>query len=161
MAEDEIRVLYIDDEPHNLTAFKANFRKVYKVFTAESAKEGLEIIKKHNHKDSKETIQIIISDQRMPEQTGVDFFESLLNTYPDPIRMLLTGYTDINAVIDAINRGQVYRYITKPWSEHDLKINIDKAFEVYTLRETNKKLTNDLARVNRQLEFMLRQKLLS
>jgi response regulator RpfG family c-di-GMP phosphodiesterase len=161
MAEEEIRVLYIDDVPHNLTAFKANFRKIYKVLTAESAKEALEIIKKHNHKDSKENIQIIISDQRMPEQTGVDFFESLLNTYPEPIRMLLTGYTDINAVIDAINRGQVYRYITKPWSEHDLKINIDKAFEVYTLRETNKKLTNDLARVNRQLEFMLRQKLLS
>ncbi|HWW43172.1 MAG TPA: hypothetical protein VNZ46_27890, partial [Pedobacter sp.] len=81
--------------------------------------------------------------------------------YPDPMRILLTGYADINAVIDAINKGQVYLYITKPWLDEELKINIERAFEVYSLRRKNKALNEQLLLVNGQLEFMLRQKLLS
>ncbi|MNV96659.1 Hydrogenase transcriptional regulatory protein hupR1 [compost metagenome] len=91
----------------------------------------------------------------------MEFLESILEAYPDPIRILLTGYADIAAVIDAINKGQVYLYITKPWQEDELKLYIEKAFEVFQLRKENKELTEKLLVVNEQLEFMLRQKLIS
>lgn len=150
----KINILYVDDEANNLVAFKANFRSYYNVYTAESAAEGLQVLK-----DKK--IHIIITDQRMPNMTGVEFLESIIKEYPDPIRMLLTGYVDIASVIEAINKGQVYRYIMKPINVDDLKITIDNAFEVHSLREENKELMKSLLRVNKQLEFMLRQKLLS
>ena len=147
-------ILYVDDEPHNLSAFSASYRRLYKIFTAESAEDGRKIL-------DKEDIQVIITDQRMPKTTGVEFLASILEVYPEPIRMILTGYTDIDAVIAAINKGQVYRYIQKPWQEEDLRINIDKAIEIYTLRKENKELTAKLLIVNKQLEFLARQNLLS
>ena len=145
-----ISVLYVDDEVHNLNAFKASFRRLFNVFIAESAVEGRKILETEN-------IQIIITDQRMPVTTGIEFLESIIPDFPEPIRILLTGYADINAVIDAINRGQVYKYIQKPWMEDDLRINIEKAFEIYTLRKENRELTESLLLANKQLEFLLRQ----
>ncbi|GGC58424.1 hypothetical protein GCM10011387_10120 [Pedobacter quisquiliarum] len=150
----EINILYIDDEVHNLNAFKASFRRTFNVFTAESGKEALPIL-------AAEDIHIILTDQRMPNMTGVEFLASILETYPDPIRILLTGYSDLTAVVDAINKGQVYLYITKPWQEEELRQNLEKAFEVFDLRRQNKQLTENLLVVNSQLEFMLRQKLIS
>jgi len=154
MGEEVINILYVDDEVHNLNAFKASFRRDFNVFTAESAKDAIAIL-------SQQEINIIITDQRMPVMTGIEFLESIIPNYPDPMRILLTGYADINAVIDAINKGQVYLYITKPWLDEELKINIERAFEVYSLRRKNKALNEQLLLVNGQLEFMLRQKLLS
>jgi len=154
MGKQSINILYVDDELHNLNAFKASFRRVFNVFTAESAKEALEILKS-------ETVHIIVSDQRMPVMTGVEFLQSIIPEYPDSIRILLTGYADISAVIDAINKGQVYLYITKPWQEDELRMNLEKAFELFTLRRENKLLTEQLLIVNEQLEFMFRQKLIS
>ncbi|MBW8688380.1 response regulator [Chitinophaga rhizophila] len=154
MSAQHIHILYIDDEVHNLNAFKASFRRLYTVFTAASAEEAEDIL-------AKQDIQIIISDQRMPKMTGIEFFESILDKYPEPIRMLLTGYADINAVIDAINKGQVYKYFSKPWNDDELRQNIDKAYEVYALRKENKELTAKLLDVNEKLEFLLRQKLIS
>lgn len=152
--EEKIRILYVDDEENNLQAFKATFRRDYKIFLAISAKEGAEILEK-------EEIDIIITDQRMPEKTGVEFLESIIPFYPQPIRVLLTGYTDVQAVIDAINKGQVYHYLTKPWEEDYLRTVIKNAFEVYSLRRENQRLTNALLKANEQLEFLLRQNLLS
>ncbi|WP_299255151.1 response regulator, partial [uncultured Cytophaga sp.] len=106
-------------------------------------------------------IEIILTDQRMPEMTGVEFLESIIPDFPNPILILLTGYTDMQALIDAVNKGQIYRYINKPWDEEELKMFINQAFELYTLRKENSDLTKDLVRVNAQLEFMLRQNLLS
>ncbi|MEJ7558257.1 MAG: response regulator [Pedobacter sp.] len=154
MSNIPINILYVDDEIHNLTAFQATFRRVFNVYLAESAKDGLSILKK-------EDIHIIITDQRMPGMTGIEFLASILIDYPDPIRFLLTGYSDLNAVIDAINVGQVYLYATKPWMEEELKNNIIRAFEVFSLRKENKVLNDQLSIVNGQLEFMLTQKLLS
>jgi len=148
----KINVLYVDDELENLHAFKAAFRRIYNVYIAESANEGRKILNEN-------TIEIILTDQRMPEMTGVEFLASIITTYPDPIRILITGYSDINAVIDAVNKGQIYKYISKPWDYDYLKTIIDQSFEVYTLRKENKKLTAELLKVNGQLEFMLRQKL--
>lgn len=153
-AEEKIRILYVDDEENNLQAFKATFRRDFKIFLAISAKEGREVLEK-------EEIDIIITDQRMPEQTGVEFLESIIPIHPNPIRVLLTGYTDIQAVIDAINKGQVYHYLTKPWEEDYLRTVIKNAFEVYTLRRENERLTQSLIKANDQLEFLLRQNLLS
>jgi DNA-binding NtrC family response regulator len=157
-----VRILYIDDEEHNLQAFKANFRRDFKVFTAISGAEGLEIFEKEPG------LNIILTDQRMPNMTGIEFLEEVQKLDPEPMRILITGYSDINAVIDAINRGQVYRYLNKPWHYDDLKSTILAAYEVYSLRRQNKSLVIDLAkanddleRVNNQLEFLLRQKLLS
>ncbi len=149
-----INILYVDDEVNNLHSFKAAFRRDFNVFTAESATEGRKIL-------DEEVIEVIVTDQRMPGMTGVEFLESIIPVYPDPIRILLTGYTDIQAVIDAINKGQVYHYLTKPWEEQQLRNIINKAYEVYSLRAENKELMKSLIRVNEQLEFLLRQKMLS
>lgn len=149
-----INVLYIDDEPHNLLSFKASFRREFNVFTAESAEEGRSILEQKD-------IHVILSDQRMPGMSGIEFFESILNVFPAPIRILITGYTDINAVIDAINRGQVYKYLTKPWNENDIRIFVEKAYEVYKLRKDNAELNHKLIDANDKLEFLARQNLLS
>ncbi len=149
-----ISVLYVDDELHNLNSFKAGFRRLFNIFTADSAIEGRKILET-------ETIHVVITDQRMPVTTGIEFLESIIPDFPDPIRILLTGYADINAVIDAINKGQVYKYIQKPWMDEDLRINIEKAYEIYALRKENKELTQKLLQANEQLEFLLRQNLLS
>jgi response regulator RpfG family c-di-GMP phosphodiesterase len=149
-----INVLYIDDEPHNLVSFRASFRRHFNVYTAESADEGTKIL-------AVTEIHVILSDQRMPRMTGIEFFESILNSFPDPIRILVTGYTDINAVIDAINRGQVYKYLTKPWYDNDIRNFIETSYEVYRLRRENEDLTIKLLDANSKLEFLARQSLLS
>jgi phosphoserine phosphatase RsbU/P len=139
------RILYVDDEKDNLTVFNSAFRREYEVYLASSGQEGLEILKKHE-------IKVIITDQRMPEMTGIQFLERIIPDYPNCIRMILTGFSDIEAIIQAINTGRVYRYITKPWSKEELKINIDKAIETYQLRCQNMKLIDDLREVNQTLE---------
>jgi response regulator RpfG family c-di-GMP phosphodiesterase len=152
--EKKINILYVDDESNNLVAFKALFRRDYNIHTAVSAEEGVALLKEH-------PFHIILTDQRMPGTTGVEFLESIIPEFPDPIRILITGYADIQAVINAINKGQVYRYITKPWDEQELKMTIENAYEIYSLRESNRQLTAQLLEANKQLDFMLRQKLLS
>lgn len=148
-SDTSVNVLYVDDEVHNLNAFKASFRRRFNVFIANSAVEGRKVLEA-------EDIHVIVTDQRMPVTTGIEFLESIIPDFPDPIRILLTGYADINAVIDAINKGQVYRYIQKPWMEDDLRINIEKAFELYTLRKDNRDLTASLLVANEKLENLLR-----
>ncbi len=138
-------ILYIDDEQDNLTVFYSAFRRDFKVHLANSALEGLEIMKKQN-------IHLVIADQRMPEMTGIEFLEKIKLKYPDCIRMVLTGFTDVEAIIQAINKGRVYRYITKPWSKDELKLSIDRALETYNLKQQNIKLFTDLEEANQTLE---------
>lgn len=154
--EKKINVLYVDDEIDNLNAFKAVFRRDFEVFVAESADEGMKIIE-----NKENDIHIVLTDQRMPNITGVEFLASLVKDFPQIMRVLVTGYADLASVIDAINKGEVYRYVSKPWDNVELKNLILQAFEVYDLRKRNKKLTDDLLMVNAQIEFMLRQKLSS
>lgn len=152
--EKKINVLYVDDEVDNLNAFKAVFRRYFKVFTAESVMEGKKILA-----NKENDIQIVLTDQRMPEITGVEFLASLVKDSPEIMRILVTGYADLTTVIDAINQGEVYRYVSKPWDNTELKNLILQAFEVYYLRKRNKEMTDTLLLVNSQIEFMLRQKL--
>ncbi|MBK7032993.1 MAG: hybrid sensor histidine kinase/response regulator [Ignavibacteria bacterium] len=145
MNTDLAHILYVDDEEFNLTAFRATFRRSFNVHTALSAKEGEEILRT-------QPIEVIITDQRMPEVTGVEFLERARVSRPESIRMVLTGFADLEAIINAINKGEVYRYITKPWDEHELKMVIDSAVETYRLRSENKRLLEHLARYNEELE---------
>ncbi|MBW3544366.1 MAG: hybrid sensor histidine kinase/response regulator [Bacteroidetes bacterium] len=138
------KVLYIDDEENNLLVFKSSFRRYYEIFTAISGEEAMKIIRDHD-------IAVIITDQRMPGMTGIEFLKQL----PEDllaIRMILTGYSDVAAVIEAINTGKVYRYITKPWNQDELKISIDNAYEAHSLKLRNQLLISELKETNEQLE---------
>jgi phosphoserine phosphatase RsbU/P len=138
-------VLYVDDEKDNLTVFNSSFRRYYDIHIALSGFEALEIMRKEN-------IWLIITDQRMPGMTGTEFLERTLAEYPDCIRIILTGYSDMNAVIHAINKSMVYRYITKPWELEEMKVTIDNGIEMYKLKEQNKKLFEELKEANQTLE---------
>jgi response regulator RpfG family c-di-GMP phosphodiesterase len=153
MSARPINVLYIDDEVHNLNAFRAGFRRLFNIFLAESAAEGRKILET-------EDIHVILTDQRMPVMTGIEFLESILEAFPDPIRILMTGFADINAVIDAINKGKVYKYIQKPWMEDELRIHVEKAYDIYSLRQEKRELTQQILETNRKIEELLQQDLL-
>jgi signal transduction histidine kinase len=144
MSGEKIKILYIDDEVNNLTAFKASFRRSYEIYTAPSPFEAKNLLKDVD-------VHLIIADQRMPGMTGVDFFNSVKEQYPDPIRVLLTGYTDIEALIDAINKGQIYRFIKKPWNEFELQNTIHNAFEIYSARKLLKEKIEMLEKTNDEL----------
>jgi response regulator RpfG family c-di-GMP phosphodiesterase len=150
----DIHVLYVDDEEHNLQAFKAAFRREFTVHTALSAQEGRKLL--HTTE-----IHILFTDQRMPEQLGTEFLAEVVNLYPDQVRVLITGYTDFEALQDAVNRGQINKYIKKPWDEEMIRQTILDGYKVQYLRKRKEKLSADLFKVNEQLEFMLRQKLIS
>jgi len=154
MADKKIAVLYVDDEENNLFSFKAVFRVKYQVYTAISGDEAMKIL-------GEKPIEIIITDQRMPNMTGVEFLEKVIEKYPDPMRLLLTGYADMNAVVDAVNKGKIFHYLSKPWNEEELDITINRAYEAYLQKEKLKEENKLLGTSNDQLEFLLRQKLLS
>lgn len=154
MNNHKVSVLYVDDEENNLNSFKATFRLKYKVYTAISGAEAIDILNKHQ-------VHVIITDQRMPNMTGVEFLEKVIEQHTDPIRILLTGFTDMNAVVDAINKGKIFHYLTKPWNEEELEKTIERAFDIFQEREKIKTMNQKLEISNSQLEFLLRQKLLS
>ena len=154
MNKDKVSVLYVDDEENNLFSFKATFRLKYKVFTAISGADAISILEKNE-------IHVIVTDQRIPNMSGVDILEKVLERFTDPIRILLTGYTDMNAVVDAINKGKIFHYLTKPWNEEELDKTIERAYDIYQEREKIKTMNEKLEISNSQLEFLLRQKLLS
>lgn len=137
-------ILLVDDETDNVDALERLFRKSYKVHKATSGKEALKILKSHPQ------IALILSDQRMPEMTGVQLLKKSITTHPHSLRILLTGYTDVESIVDSINSGEVYRYLTKPWDPIDLKNTIDKAIEKFRLRQ-------ELIEKNRQLELALEE----
>jgi signal transduction histidine kinase len=138
-------LLIIDDEEEILKALNRQFRRDYEVYLARSAEAGLSIMTEH-------PIQVIISDQRMPGMKGAEFFGKVKNTYPDAIRLLLTGFADIQAVIAAINDGNIFRYITKPWDPVELDTIVREAFDRYDLIVQNRQLLLDLQEANTLLE---------
>jgi len=138
-------LLYIDDEPSNLKSFKAVFKWHYKILLAGSGAEALELL-------SQQEVDLIIADQRMPEMTGFEFFKAILGTHPDPLRIILTGYSDMELLIKAINECGIYQFITKPWNEQEMHYMLEKALETYQLRKDNKALIEDLKRANEKLQ---------
>lgn len=145
VSADKVKVLYLDDEQNNLQAFKAVFRREYEVFLALTPEEA------YQHLNSN-TIEVVVSDQRMPIQSGTDFFNDLVSTHPDPIRILLTGFVDIQAVIDAINKGSVYRFLTKPWNENEVRNSIENAKDIFRTRKELESRTRELQKAYDELD---------
>ena len=115
-------VLYVDDEPDNLLAFRSVFRRFFNVFTATGASEAIDLLK-----DQK--IHLILSDQRMPKMTGVELLNHVSSDYPQIIRMIVTGYSEMQPILDAVERGNVAQYITKPWKVDELKNILNEALQ--------------------------------
>jgi signal transduction histidine kinase len=138
-------LLVVDDEPDLVHSVMDLLRFDYRVLGATRAAEGLRILER-------EQVHIVMSDQRMPEMTGVDFLMRLRDSHPEVVRLLFTAYADIKAVIDAINQGSVYRYITKPWEPQELQAVLRQAAEHYELLSERRQLLAELQEKNRQLE---------
>ncbi|MFN8656987.1 MAG: response regulator [Candidatus Obscuribacterales bacterium] len=139
------KILVVDDEPANLRLLNRVLGESYETFVAQSGTEALEILKAQD-------VSLIITDQRMPGMSGVQVLEASLSLRPNAIKILLTGYTDIQALIDAINSGCIYKYIQKPWDAEDLKLTVKRALESFDLRRNNEKLVVQLQGALVQLE---------
>lgn len=142
-------ILCVDDEIDNVDALERLFRKKFTVLKATSGKEALAVLDEHRG-----PLALIITDQRMPEMTGVEFLEKTLESHPDTIRILLTGYTDLESVIMAVNKGQIFRYLTKPWDPVDLSNTVEHAIEHYSLGQELKKKNQELARALEELKSL-------
>lgn len=152
----ERTLLLVDDEDNILSALRRLLRRDgYTILTASDGKQGLEVL-------SANRVDVIVSDQRMPGMTGVEFLRKAKDICPDSVRMVLSGYTDLQSVTDAINEGAIYKFLTKPWDDAMLRANIEEAFRRKALSDDNQRLTNELqhanqelARINARLEGLL------
>jgi response regulator RpfG family c-di-GMP phosphodiesterase len=153
MAENSFAILFVDDEANILSSLNRLFRPLgYKIYTAESGAKGLEVLQQH-------TIDLVVSDMRMPEMNGAQFLEKVRENWPDTVRILLTGYAEIGATIDAINKGQIYRYVSKPWEDSDIALTIKLALvqkklerDKLRLEELNRRQNEELKELNANLE---------
>jgi DNA-binding NtrC family response regulator len=137
-------ILVVDDEPANLQKLKRTFIDLYRVLEARSGEEAYDIA-------CRETVDLIITDQKMPRMTGIDLLKKILKAKPDVMRIILTGYTEVEDLIGAINEGHVYRYITKPWDPAEVRIVVQQALERRDLELENRRLTEELRRANERL----------
>ncbi|MFW6328101.1 MAG: sigma-54-dependent transcriptional regulator, partial [Bacteroidota bacterium] len=144
-------ILYIDDDEHNLMVFEAYFEEKYRVLTATSAREGYDILLNEN-------VKVVVTDQRMPVENGLDFIRRVAPAYPMVIYIILTAYTDLSNIKEAINSGLIYRYISKPWVNEDMENALENAVEKYDLRKKNQQLIKELEVQNTELH-LLKQKL--
>lgn len=148
MIEEKPYLLCLDDEPDNLDALERIFRRKYNVLKAVTPEQAFDFL------DNYPVLSVIISDQRMPLITGVEFLERSIASHPDTVRILLTGYTDIDSVIGAVNKGQIYRYLTKPWDPVDLVNTVDQATEKYLLKNELRNKNQDLEKALLELQTL-------
>lgn len=141
----ERTLLLVDDEENITSALVRLLRRDgYTILRATSGKAGLELLAQH-------TVGVIISDQRMPEMTGVEFLSRVKELYPDTVRIVLSGYTELNSVTDAINRGAIYKFLTKPWEDELLRANVEEAFRHHEMKMENARLSMELQQANDKL----------
>ncbi|MEW5943839.1 MAG: response regulator [Pseudomonadota bacterium] len=149
----ERTLLLVDDEENILAALVRLLRRDgYRILKANSGREGLELLAQNE-------VGVIVSDQRMPEMSGVQFLSKVKELYPDTVRIVLSGYTDLSSVTDAINRGAIYKFLTKPWDDELLRANVEKAFRQFEMVRENERLSREiqaanaeLSRINQELE---------
>ncbi|MDF5712825.1 MAG: response regulator [Rhizonema sp. NSF051] len=139
------KILVVDDEPDNLDLLYRTFRRDFNVFKADSGVKALQVLAAEGE------VAVIISDQRMPEMKGTEFLSKTVPQFPDTIRIILTGFTDIEDLVEAINAGQVYKYITKPWDPSELQAVVQRAVDTYDLL---KQRTEELRRTNAQMALL-------
>jgi DNA-binding NtrC family response regulator len=120
----DYKIMIVDDEPANLRLLERLFRQDYKVITAGSGEEALGLLEQHD-------TALIITDQRMPNMSGLELLKQTAELRPHMVRMILTGYMDVGTLVEALNSGLVYRYLTKPWSNEDLRLTVTRALEHY------------------------------
>ena len=155
----ERTLLLVDDEENITSALTRLLRREgYQILRANSGQQGLEILTQNQ-------VGVIVSDQRMPEMTGTEFLSRVRELYPDTIRIVLSGYTELNSVTDAINRGAIYKFLTKPWDDDLLRENIEEAFRRYEMTIENANMARELvslnekmAQINANLEQRVEQK---
>jgi CheY-like chemotaxis protein len=141
----KLKILVVDDEPDNLDLLYRTFRRDFNVLKADSGFNALKVLATEGE------VAVIISDQRMPEMKGTEFLSKTVPQFPDTVRIILTGFTDIEDLVEAINAGQVYKYITKPWDPGELKAVVQRAAETYDLL---KQRTEELRRANAQMALL-------
>jgi response regulator RpfG family c-di-GMP phosphodiesterase len=141
-------ILLVDDETNILSALKRTLRRDgYAILTASSGEEGLALLAEHE-------VGVIISDQRMPYMTGVEFLRKVKMSYPKTLRIVLSGYTELESVTSAINEGAIYKFLTKPWDDDLLRDNIREAFQYYEMEQENLRLTRELQSANDELSML-------
>ena len=138
------KILVVDDEQSSLNAINRVLRNDFEVLLSLNGFSALELLRQH-------TVDVILADQRMPEMSGVSLFEKAMEIQPDAARVMITGYTDIDAIIEAINRGKVFYYISKPWEPEELRLVIQRAAEQTALRRENQRLLEELSAANQRL----------
>ncbi len=144
-------LLLLDDEENILTSLTRLLRRDgYKILKATSASAAFELLTEH-------PVGVIISDQRMPEMSGVEFLRRVKQIYPETVRLVLSGYTDLKSVTDAINEGAVYKFLTKPWDDDLLRANVQEAFQRYDLAQDNRRLNEEMTLVNEELNRAKRE----
>ena len=142
----ERTLLLVDDEENITSALVRLLRRDgYRILCANSGEAGLALLAQNK-------VGVIISDQRMPEMSGVEFLSKVREAFPDTVRIVLSGYTELNSVTDAINRGAVYKFLTKPWEDELLRANVEEAFQRYEMRMENARLARELEDANEELQ---------
>jgi len=142
------KLLLVDDEKNILKSLKRLFIDTdYKVLTAESGEDGLKYFDDKNH-----GIQVVMADYKMPKMTGVEFLKEVRNLSPTTIRLILSGYADVSAIVEAINDGQIYKFLAKPWNDQELLTTILRTFEQYDLERNHNQLNEELQNKNLELE---------
>jgi response regulator RpfG family c-di-GMP phosphodiesterase len=155
--EKKYNILYVDDEESNLRIFKTAFKRDYNIFLASSGLEAIKVL-------HQQAIHLIITDQKMPEMSGTEFLEKTIPEFPNIIRIILTGFSDIEAIVRAVNKANIYKYVTKPWNREDFKKIIDEALALYQYRadkdikialleKENKILKEKIEELTEQLRF--------
>ena len=152
-------VLCVDDEPNILNALKRLLRREdYRLITVGSAEEGLALL-------ALQPVHVVLSDQRMPGINGTEFLARVRERYPDVLRIILSGYMDVDAITEAVNKGHVYKFFLKPWNDQNLKLEIRQALDQYDLMQANRRLTEELQQkneelrhINQNLEAMVRER---
>lgn len=151
-AEARRTILVVDDEESILSSLKRLFRRDgYRILTANSGVQGLEML-------AGNTVDVVISDQRMPNMTGVEFLRQVKQLYPETVRIVLSGYTELNSITEAINEGAIYKFLTKPWDDEQLRLNVQEAFQYKALGDENRRLAIELGNANQRLQQLLEEK---
>ena len=148
MDENTYSILCIDDEENILNTIKRLLRREgYRIFTTTSTAEAFAILEKN-------PVHLVISDQRMPQMSGTEFLSAVKTRYPEVIRIILTGYTDVDSITEAVNKGLIYKFLLKPWNDEDLKLDIRQAMEQYALILNNRRLQETILEQNEQFRII-------